>query len=217
MERYRSGHNGADSKSVCAQAHGGSNPPLSARMRLSRTVSRMDSHAVFVCESRGEAPMGYLNYEFFDEFKALDNLCRDIYGESTANKLGVTLYLEDMDRNAYRGAFRVAGWKSDYSRLKSARNLRNELAHSRNSLTVDICSQADIDFVSSFRERILNQTDPLAMLCKQTTQPRFSTTPQPKRQPQPTYTAAPAKQPVGCFGIVAAFLIVVACIISFLL
>ena len=26
--------------------------------------------------------MGYLNYEFFDEFKALDNLCRDIYGES---------------------------------------------------------------------------------------------------------------------------------------
>ena len=48
--------------------------------------------------------MGYLNYEFFDEFKALDNLCRDIYGESTANKLGVTLYLEDMDRNVYRGA-----------------------------------------------------------------------------------------------------------------
>ena len=37
--------------------------------------------------------MGYLNYEFFDEFKALDNLCRDIYGESIDNKLGVTLYL----------------------------------------------------------------------------------------------------------------------------
>ena len=32
--------------------------------------------------------MGYLNYEFFDEFKALDNLCRDIYGESIDNKLG---------------------------------------------------------------------------------------------------------------------------------
>ena len=42
--------------------------------------------------------MGYLNYEFFDEFKALDNLCRDNYGESIDNKLGVTLYLEDMDR-----------------------------------------------------------------------------------------------------------------------
>ena len=29
-ERYRSGHNGADSKSVCAKAHKGSNPFLSA-------------------------------------------------------------------------------------------------------------------------------------------------------------------------------------------
>ncbi len=29
-ERYRSGHNGADSKSVCAKAHEGSNPSLSA-------------------------------------------------------------------------------------------------------------------------------------------------------------------------------------------
>ena len=33
MERYRSGHNGADSKSVCAQAHEGSNPSLSAKSR----------------------------------------------------------------------------------------------------------------------------------------------------------------------------------------
>lgn len=161
--------------------------------------------------------MDCLNYEFFDEFKALDNLCRDIYGGSADNKLGVTLYLEDMDKKAYRGSIYVSGWASDYNRLKSARNIRNELAHSRNSMTIDICSQEDIYFVRSFRARILNQTDPLAMLCKQTTQPRFSTTPQPKRQPQPTHTAAPAKQPVGCFGIVAAFLIVVACIISFLL
>ena len=161
--------------------------------------------------------MGYLNYEFFDEFKALDNLCRDIYGESVDNKLGVTLYLEDMDSNAYQGAFKIYGWASDYNRLKSARNIRNELAHSRNSMTVDICSQEDIDFVRSFRAKILNQTDPLAMLRKQSAQPRFSTTSQPKRQPQPMYTTAPDKKPVGCFGIVAAFLIVVACIIAFLL
>ena len=33
MERYRSGHNGADSKSVCAQAHEGSNPSLSANAK----------------------------------------------------------------------------------------------------------------------------------------------------------------------------------------
>ena len=67
--------------------------------------------------------MSYLNYEFFDEFKALDNLCRDIYGESADNKLGVTLYLEDMDKKAYRGTINVSGWASDYNRLKSARNI----------------------------------------------------------------------------------------------
>ena len=45
--------------------------------------------------------MGYLNYEFFDAFKKLENLCRDIYGESADHKLGVTMYIEDMDRRSY--------------------------------------------------------------------------------------------------------------------
>lgn len=162
--------------------------------------------------------MSYLNYEFFDEFKALDNLCRDIYGESIDNKLGVTLYLEDMDRKSYQGAFKVSGWTSDYNQLKSARNIRNELAHSRNSFSADICSQEDIDFIRSFRSRILNQTDPIAMLRKQTTQPRPSYTSQLKQQPQPTYTyTKPSKTSAGCLGIVASFLVVVACIIAFLL
>ena len=162
--------------------------------------------------------MSYLNYEFFDEFKALDNLCRDIYGESIDKKLGVTLYLEDMDKKAYQGASRIPGWTSDYRLLKNARNIRNELAHSRNSITVDICSEEDIDFVRSFRARILNQTDPIALLRKPTTQPRSAATSHPKQQPQHTYTSpASSKKPAGCLGIVASFLIVVACVIAFLL
>ena len=161
--------------------------------------------------------MGYLNYEFFDEFKALDNLCRDIYGESVNNKLGVTLYLEDMDKKYHQGAFNVSGWVSDYRNLKSARNIRNEVAHSRNSIAVDICSQEDIDFVRSFRERILNQTDPIAMLRKQSTQPRTVSTAQPRQQAEQTYTYATKKKVTsGCFGPVASFLIPLACIIAFL-
>ena len=38
MERYRSGHNGADSKSVCAKAHEGSNPSLSENKKASLRV-----------------------------------------------------------------------------------------------------------------------------------------------------------------------------------
>ncbi len=175
--------------------------------------------------------MSYLNYEFFDEFKALDNLCRDIYGESSDNKLGVTLYLEDMDRKALQGSHCVPGWSSDYHQLRSARTLRNDLAHSRNSFSADICSQEDIDFIRAFRARILNQTDPIATLRKQATQPRPTCSTQTKelqtilKSPQtnqketpPTYShPSPRKEPSGCLGIVASLLIVLACIIAFLL
>ena len=160
--------------------------------------------------------MKYLDSEFFEEFKLLDNLCRDIYGKSIDNKLGVTMYLEDMDRKAYQGSFMVSGWTSDYRSLKSARNMRNELAHSTNSFEADICSQKDIDFVRSFRTRILNQTDPLALLAKKSSKTRQTSNQQPQLYQQPNYTyTIPQKNPTGCFGIVASFFVVVACVIAF--
>ena len=48
METYRSGHNGADSKSVCGQPHVGSNPTVSAKNRQVSTC-RFFIH----CESNG--------------------------------------------------------------------------------------------------------------------------------------------------------------------
>ena len=55
--------------------------------------------------------MHNLNNVFFEEFKRLDRLCRDMYPNSHDGKLGVTLYLNDMDtprkgeRNVLRRAF----------------------------------------------------------------------------------------------------------------
>lgn len=161
--------------------------------------------------------MGRLNYEFFDEFKALDNLCRDIYGKSIDNKLGVTLYLEDMYKNARLGSAKIPGWDSDYKRLKEARNLRNELAHSRNSFSSDICSQNDIEFVRSFKARILNQTDPIALLVKKVEQAKKVRTVSDSQE-EDTYVPRPAiKQSTGCLSIVASFLIIVSCVIIFFL
>ena len=157
--------------------------------------------------------MGHLNYEFFDEFKALDHICRDVYGKTADNRLGVTLYLEDMDEKFYQGAWKVTGWTTDYNRLKAARNIRNELAHSRVSLSIDICTQEDIDFLRAFRERILQQTDPIAMLRKQSAKPRPSSVPA-VQQPPPSGNGA-SRRPSGCFGMVASFLIVIACMIAF--
>ena len=158
--------------------------------------------------------MSYLNYEFFEEFRSLDNLCRDIYGESFDNRLGVTLYLEDMDRKSAQGSRVIAEWEADYHQLKSARNLRNELAHSRNSFPGDICSEEDIDFIRSFKMKILNQTDPIALLRKQTITIRSSDYSQSN---QSTHKNYPRPEQSGCLGIVASFLISVVCVIIFFL
>ena len=50
MQRYRSGHNGADSKSVCGQPHVGSNPTRSAIKAERTLVVRL----VFIVELCGE-------------------------------------------------------------------------------------------------------------------------------------------------------------------
>ena len=113
--------------------------------------------------------MGYLNYEFFEAYKELDILCRDIYGESVDKKLGVTLYLEDMGSKGYHGAGKIPGWTQDYNRLRDVRDKRNEIAHSRNSIDIDVCTGEDVDFVRSFKLRILNQTDPLSLYRQTTT------------------------------------------------
>ncbi|MBR5307613.1 MAG: hypothetical protein IKU43_02490 [Clostridia bacterium] len=152
--------------------------------------------------------MDYLNYEFFDEFKALDNLCRDIYGKTSDNKLGVTLYLEDMEQKTHLGAVKVSGWAFDYRRLKSARNMRNELAHSRNSMSVEICTQEDIDFVRNFRERILNQTDPIAVLKKQLAQSRDSSRSRKKKKFRMSYSYAVITALAVCLCITALIVIV---------
>lgn len=114
-----------------------------------------------------------------------------------------------------RKKYKVQEWMPDCARLKSARKIRNDLAHSDNSMADDICSQEDIDFIVSFRERILNQADPLAMLRKLSVKPQ----PPEHQQPKKRYKAAcsvPSGTHIGCFGIAALLLIAAACAVAFL-
>ena len=48
----------SDSKSVCLNGHGGSNPPLSARTRLSRDKSRKEFLAAFAFENMERGTYG---------------------------------------------------------------------------------------------------------------------------------------------------------------
>ena len=107
--------------------------------------------------------MANYNSEFFDEFKKLDKLCRDIYGRSADNKLGVTLYLEDMNSKAQTGRAVVPNWSNDYNRLKRLRGIRNELAHSTDTFSREMCSYSDVEFIRAFYSRITKRTDPLSI------------------------------------------------------
>ena len=107
--------------------------------------------------------MKRLNLEFFDEFKELDNLCIDLFGE-VHGKRGVTLYIETMEKNARRGEAKVEGWVSDLRQLKAARHARNQLAHSKSSFSGDLCTKEQLEFVRSFKARVQKGTDPLSRL-----------------------------------------------------
>ena len=153
--------------------------------------------------------MSKLNYEFFMEFGALESLCRQIYPLSPDKELAVTLYMKDMEDKAYLGGFKVPNWTEDYKKLRRARDIRNEIAHPRNPISYDLCAPEDIDFVCSFRGRILNQTDPLALLRQQTT---LSSQSRHERSLHSTGNITP-QAPTGCLGIVAAGMLIAVCII----
>ena len=96
---------------------------------------------------------------FFDEYKSLDRLCKDILESEN----GVTEYIERMEREE-RGKMIVADWERDYKKLKSMRYLRNKIAHEDGVTESDVCSPSDTSWVMEFQDRIMAEEDPLTVL-----------------------------------------------------
>lgn len=98
---------------------------------------------------------------FMEEYKRLDNLCKDIF--LSAN--GVTEYINCMEQSNYRN-INVSNWKNDLKKLKHYRYIRNQIAHENNVTEESLCTIADTAWIKNFYERIMNQTDPLALYRK---------------------------------------------------
>lgn len=96
---------------------------------------------------------------FFDEYKSLDRLCKDILESEN----GVSEYIERMEREE-RGKMIVADWERDYKKLKSMRYLRNRIAHEDGVNESDVCSPSDTSWVMQFQDRIMAEEDPLTVL-----------------------------------------------------
>ena len=109
--------------------------------------------------------MNNLNYVFFDTFASLDKLCGQLYNENH----GVTDYIEDMKTISWNNYRHIPNWETDLEKLKRLRHIRNTLAHEPSAFREQLCTQADIDWLESFHKRILNRTDPMALLRKQLT------------------------------------------------
>ena len=100
-----------------------------------------------------------LNSEFLNEFKKLDKLLSEVYGELH----GVTAYIEEMKNS---DGFYISGWNEDFKRLKTLRNIRNKLVHEVDYDEIDRVTKDDIEYIKDFYKCILKNTDPLAQLRK---------------------------------------------------
>ena len=102
-----------------------------------------------------------MNVIFLEEFKGLDKLCRE---KLNIEQRGVTHYIEEMKAVSEYNYRNISGWKADLQYLKYVRGIRNNLVHEEGTLYKKNCTQKDIDWIRNFHDRILKQSDPIAML-----------------------------------------------------
>lgn len=101
--------------------------------------------------------MQKLQQDFFEEFKRLDAICRDMLGAER----GVSAYIEQMEEAPAALRLRVPGWEDDYYALKHLRWVRNKIAHETGFTG---CTPDDLQNLLGFTRRVLRQEDPLALL-----------------------------------------------------
>ena len=68
--------------------------------------------------------------------------------------------------NTPRGSYLVRGWENDLKQLKHYRWIRNQIVHEPDCYEETMCEAGDDEWLDDFYERIINQTDPLALYLK---------------------------------------------------
>ena len=143
----------------------------SRRLRQKCGLDREKAARIFPC--------GFYFLGFIKSYKHLDNLCKDING------IGVTGYINDMEDRP-SAEYRIAGWKQDYLKLKHYRYIRNQIAHENYAEEENMSSPEDTVWLDNFYNRIMNQTDPLALYYKETVHQQVK---------KPTKTVTPKNVP----------------------
>ncbi len=136
--------------------------------------------------------MQKIEMEFFDRYKELDNLCRDILGSET----GVSSYINTMDGVYSYAVPKIPRFKDDLKTLKHLRHIRNSIAHDNEDGTA-IATESDLCAVKKMKELIMSSEDGYSLYLKSI---RIKRKTAPKTPTQTGgYYKTPAKQKLG-FG-----------------
>lgn len=98
---------------------------------------------------------------FMEAYKRLDNLCKDLF----SSDVGITEYIKSMERCSHYTLY-IDNWRNDYFALKHYRYIRNKIVHENDVTEDELCTADDVIWINNFYQRILNQTDPLALYRK---------------------------------------------------
>ena len=126
--------------------------------------------------------MNAIQIERLEEYKYVDAICRDMLG---AEK-GVSAYIEQLDETPVTVRYWIAEWNDEYRQLKHIRWLRNQIVHSTDYVE---CTQADVDWLKAFHNRLLTRQDPLAKAYRVINESQI----QKQRQQAKTISAAAPK------------------------
>lgn len=96
---------------------------------------------------------------FFEEYKKLDNLCKDLFKSDR----GVSQYIEEMECTPFTKSRLVESWQDDYKMLKYVRWIRNNIAHNND---YSGCNKSDVKSVKDFYKKIINQKDPFSVIAQ---------------------------------------------------
>lgn len=100
--------------------------------------------------------MSSLNITFLEEYKHLDKLIKEMFG----TEKGISDYI-DIATTTYN-----LQYNNDIKTLKHLRYIRNRLTHDTDTLNTQMCTQADIDWLEGFYQKVYSVSDPLSLSLK---------------------------------------------------
>ena len=103
--------------------------------------------------------MNNVDLMFFNEYQAVERICKDIYGDES-----VKAYINTMENCNRPEKTQVPNWYKKLKTLKHLKWLRNQIIHPNGPYEV---TGQDIADIKSFHNELLTYQDPLTLLRKE--------------------------------------------------